>query len=43
MDNSFIMDAMVGSFVSNNFSGYVGCVLSMENAKQNLRVMELGG
>eukprot|EP01084_Bolivina_argentea_P029613 54986_1 len=41
-NGSYIMDALVDSRILNNFNGYVGCVISMQNAEQNMKINRLG-
>ena len=41
-NGSFILDCLVGDIVNNSFDGWVGFVLSMENAKKNMGIKQLG-
>eukprot|EP01084_Bolivina_argentea_P026157 48591_1 len=41
-NGSYILDCWVGNVTSNTFDGWVGFVLSMQNANKNLLIKQLG-
>lgn len=41
-NGSYILDCLVGDIMINSFSGWVGFVLSMNNAKENMNIKNLG-